>query len=122
MKVKMGRLAKVAVVGASGYSGEELVRLLLVHPGVELTAITSRQYAGKALAEVFPKFSQYAAARSLRFTEPDAAALANVAHASGGIPQPCRPGRQPSAGHGRRARQPRSLPFASAGYRLGLSG
>jgi len=34
---------KVAVVGASGYSGEELVRLLLRHPQVELTAVTSRQ-------------------------------------------------------------------------------
>ena len=37
---------KVAIVGASGYSGEELVRLLLHHPDVELTAVTSRQSAG----------------------------------------------------------------------------
>ena len=79
MKVKMGKTAKVAVVGASGYSGEELVRLLLAHPLVELTAITSRQYAGKRLVEIFPKFSQYAAARSIKFTEPDAGALAKAA-------------------------------------------
>ena len=79
MKVNLGKTAKVAVVGASGYSGEELVRLLLAHSRVELTAITSRQYAGKRLAEVFPKFSQYAAARSLKFTEPDAGALAKAA-------------------------------------------
>jgi N-acetyl-gamma-glutamyl-phosphate reductase len=79
MKVKMGQMAKVGVVGASGYSGEELVRLLLAHPRVELTAVTSRQYAGRRLAEVFPKFSQYAAARSLQFTEPDIAGLAKLA-------------------------------------------
>ena len=52
----MTKQAKIAVVGASGYSGEELVRLLLGHPLVELTALTSRQYAGKAVADVFPRF------------------------------------------------------------------
>ena len=41
----------VAIVGASGYSGEELVRLLLRHPHAELTAVTSRQYAGQTLAQ-----------------------------------------------------------------------
>jgi len=41
---------KVAIVGASGYSGEELVRLLLHHPEVELSAVTSRQSAGQTLA------------------------------------------------------------------------
>ena len=40
---------KTAIVGASGYSGMELLRLLLGHPGVELVAVTSRQEAGKAL-------------------------------------------------------------------------
>ncbi|HEX8295882.1 MAG TPA: N-acetyl-gamma-glutamyl-phosphate reductase [Chthoniobacteraceae bacterium] len=50
-------LEKVAVVGASGYSGEELVRLLIRHPGVELAALTSRQLAGQTLAQVFPKFA-----------------------------------------------------------------
>jgi N-acetyl-gamma-glutamyl-phosphate reductase len=69
----------VAIVGASGYSGEELVRLLLAHPLVELTAITSRQYAGKTLAQVFPKFAHHTRARSLRFCEPDAAAVARLA-------------------------------------------
>ncbi|PLX71890.1 MAG: N-acetyl-gamma-glutamyl-phosphate reductase, partial [Desulfuromonas sp.] len=45
---------KVAVVGASGYTGVELLRLLITHPGVELSAVTSRQYAGQPVAEVFP--------------------------------------------------------------------
>ena len=70
---------KAAIVGASGYSGEELVRLLLRHPHVQLTAVTSRQSAGQTVAQVFPKFSQYPAARQLRFTEPNAELLAKQA-------------------------------------------
>ena len=70
---------KAAIVGASGYSGEELVRLLLRHPNVQLTAVTSRQSAGQTVAQVFPKFSQYPAARQLRFTEPNAELLAKQA-------------------------------------------
>jgi N-acetyl-gamma-glutamyl-phosphate reductase len=50
-------LAKVAVIGASGYSGEELVRLLSRHPFIELVALTSRQVAGQSLASVYPKFA-----------------------------------------------------------------
>src|SRR5436305_14090628 len=67
---------KVAIVGASGYSGEELVRLLLSHPHAEMTAVTSRQYAGQSIAEVFPKFGHLAKAKGLRFTEPKAELLA----------------------------------------------
>jgi N-acetyl-gamma-glutamyl-phosphate reductase len=47
---------KVAIVGASGYSGQELIRLLLRHPHVEITHFTSRQYAGNAVADIFPRF------------------------------------------------------------------
>jgi N-acetyl-gamma-glutamyl-phosphate reductase len=61
-------LAKVAVVGASGYSGEELVRLLSRHRYVELVALTSRQSAGQPLAAVYPKFSGTRFAE-LRFIE-----------------------------------------------------
>jgi N-acetyl-gamma-glutamyl-phosphate reductase len=68
------KLEKVAVVGASGYSGEELVRLLIRHPGVELVALTSRQLAGQTVAQVFPKFAgmRYA---DLAFIESDVAKL-----------------------------------------------
>src|SRR4051812_6759937 len=69
----------VGIVGASGYAGEDLVRLLLAHPGADLVAITSRQYAGQTLAQVFPKFSHYPKAKSLRFTEPNAELLAKDA-------------------------------------------
>ena len=70
---------KVAIVGASGYSGEELVRLLLNHPDVELTAVTSRQNAGQTVAQVFPKFASHPKSKALRFTEPNAELLAKAA-------------------------------------------
>lgn len=70
---------RVGVVGASGYSGEELVRLLLSHPCAELTAVTSRQYAGQSLAQIFPKFAHHPAAKALRFSEPNAEVLAKQA-------------------------------------------
>jgi len=47
-------MVKVAVVGASGYTGVELIRLLLSHPGVDITCVTSRQNAGENIAAVFP--------------------------------------------------------------------
>jgi len=51
--------SKCAVIGASGYAGEELVRLLLAHPIAELVAVTSRQSAGKRLDQVFPRFGHH---------------------------------------------------------------
>ena len=69
----------VGVVGASGYSGEELVRLLLSHPHAELGAITSRQYAGQALAQTFPRFAQNPRSKTLHFSEPNAGSLAKHA-------------------------------------------
>jgi len=69
----------VAVIGASGYVGEELVRLLLQHPYADLVALTSRQFAGKTLAEIFPRFSNRGKASELRFSRPDAAQLAQKA-------------------------------------------
>jgi len=70
---------KTAIVGASGYSGEELARLLLGHPHVELAAVTSRQYAGQSVAQIFPKHSQYARSRILRFSDPKVETLAKAA-------------------------------------------
>ncbi len=70
---------KVAIVGASGYSGEELVGLLLRHPHVDLVAVTSRQNAGQPLAQIFPKFASHPRSKALRFTEPNAELLAKQA-------------------------------------------
>lgn len=65
---------KVGIVGASGYSGEVLVKLLLAHPQVTLAMVTSRSNAGKPLAAVIPAVR--GADRGLTFTDSDAAALA----------------------------------------------
>jgi N-acetyl-gamma-glutamyl-phosphate reductase len=77
--MKTERKTKVAVMGASGYTGEELVRLLLRHPHAELTGVTSRQSAGKSLAEVFPRMDSHPTARSLQFSDPSPEKLAAAA-------------------------------------------
>jgi N-acetyl-gamma-glutamyl-phosphate reductase len=79
VEVSSNDMKKVAIVGASGYSGEELVRLLLSHPHVELTAVTSRQYAGQTLGQIFPKFANHPRAKELHFSEPNAGLLAKQA-------------------------------------------
>lgn len=66
---------KTAIVGASGYTGMELLRLLLVHPQVELVAATSRQEAGKPVQSIFPRF-RGAPGATLSFIEPDPDAIA----------------------------------------------
>jgi N-acetyl-gamma-glutamyl-phosphate reductase len=70
---------KVAIIGASGYSGEVLVQLLLNHPHAELVAVTSRQNAGQTLAQVFPKFAGHPKSKAIRFSEPNAEVLAKQA-------------------------------------------
>lgn len=47
-------MLKVAIVGASGYTGLELIRILHCHPEVEVACLTSEQSAGKRISEVFP--------------------------------------------------------------------
>jgi len=63
-----------AVIGASGYSGEELVRLLSRHPDVTLAAVTSRSLVGQALANVMPGLRHLVG--DLKFTNSDPAELA----------------------------------------------
>jgi len=65
---------KVGIVGASGYAGETLVKLLLGHPRVELACVTSRTHAGKALSQVIPAVRGID--RGIRFVASDPAALA----------------------------------------------
>ena len=59
---------KVGVIGGSGYVGGELVRLLLAHPKVELTTVTSRANAGEFLFTVHPNLR---GATQLKFTPPN---------------------------------------------------
>jgi N-acetyl-gamma-glutamyl-phosphate reductase len=55
----MATKAKIGVLGASGYTGSELVRLLLRHPRVELALLTADRRAGQEMREVFPQFSPF---------------------------------------------------------------
>jgi len=55
----MASKARIAVLGASGYTGAELVRMLLRHPRSEIVRLTAERSAGKAMREVFPQFSPY---------------------------------------------------------------
>jgi len=65
-------MIKVGVVGGTGYTGVELLRLLSRHPEVELTAITSRGEAGMAVADMFPSLRGRVA---LKFVTPQDAEL-----------------------------------------------
>ena len=51
--------AKIGVLGASGYTGSELVRLLLRHPHAEIALLTADRRAGQEMAAVFPQFAPY---------------------------------------------------------------
>jgi len=63
---------KVGIVGGTGYTGVELLRLLSQHPNVELTAITSRKEEGMPVAEMYPNLRGHV---SLAFSTPENAAL-----------------------------------------------
>ena len=65
-------MIKVGIVGGTGYTGVELLRLLARHPQVELRAITSRKEAGMAVADMFPNLRGHV---GLKFVEPEAAGL-----------------------------------------------
>ena len=55
----MATKAKIGVLGASGYTGSELVRMLLRHPRAEIVLLTAERSAGKAMRDVFPQFSPF---------------------------------------------------------------
>ena len=52
--------AKIGVLGASGYTGAELIRLLIRHPRVEIVLLTAERRAGQEMRRVFPQFSPFA--------------------------------------------------------------
>ncbi len=52
--------AHIGVLGASGYTGAELVRLLLRHPAVEIALLTADRRAGQEMRDVFPQFAPFA--------------------------------------------------------------
>ncbi len=62
---------KIAVLGASGYTGAELVRLVATHPGMEIVALTADRRAGAAMAEVFPHLRHLELPRLVTIAEVD---------------------------------------------------
>lgn len=66
-------MIRVGIVGGTGYTGVELLRLLVNHPKVELAVITSRSDAGTAVADMFPSLRGFV---DLAFTVPDTKTLA----------------------------------------------
>lgn len=65
-------MIKVGIVGGTGYTGVELLRLLALHPEVELTAITSRSEAGLAVSALYPNLRGHV---DIAFTEPSTQVL-----------------------------------------------
>ena len=66
------KIINIGIVGGTGYTGVELLRLLVQHPNAKLTAITSRSEAGLPVATMFPNLRGWT---DLKFVEPAAAAL-----------------------------------------------
>jgi N-acetyl-gamma-glutamyl-phosphate reductase len=50
---------KIGILGSTGYTGAELIRLLVNHPGVEISWLTSEKFSGKKISEVFPQFRKF---------------------------------------------------------------
>lgn len=65
-------MIKVGIVGGTGYTGVELLRLLVLHPEVALQVITSRAEAGRRVADLYPNLRGYT---DLEFTQPDKKSL-----------------------------------------------
>ena len=65
-------MLSAGVVGGTGYTGIELLRLLVMHPQVELKCVTSRSEAGTRVADMFPNLREHT---DIEFTEPDEKAL-----------------------------------------------
>lgn len=66
-------MIKVGVVGGTGYTGVELLRLLVLHPEVELSVVTSRSESGRKISDLYPNLRGHL---DIEFTEPDVERLA----------------------------------------------
>jgi N-acetyl-gamma-glutamyl-phosphate reductase len=68
-------MIKATIFGASGYTGQELTRILLGHPEVKLVAVTSRRFAGQPVSEVFPALQGLT---SLKYQNATPAQISNI--------------------------------------------
>lgn len=69
-------MLRIAIIGGSGYTGLELLRFLSLHPAAEVVVVSSRQYAGRSIQEVFPSLSGY---EELSFSAPELESLSGRA-------------------------------------------
>ena len=72
------RTIRAAVVGATGYTGVELIRLLIGHPAVEIAALTSESYADASIAEVFPSVAGLLSLTCKKFDPQEVARAADL--------------------------------------------
>ena len=70
-------MLKIGIYGASGYTGQELLRLLLRHPDVEVSALTSRQFKGMPVSHVYPVFEGLTDLRFIDASPEDVADLSD---------------------------------------------
>ncbi len=71
-------MVRVGIYGGSGYTGQELLRILVRHPGVEITAVTSRMYKGQAVADIYPVFKGLTDLAFIDATPAEVAALSDI--------------------------------------------
>lgn len=69
---------EVGIIGASGYTGSELLRLLHLHPGAEVSYLTAHSYAGRKVGELYPHLLPFAGMRFEEFDAPEALKKAGV--------------------------------------------
>ncbi|MBN2027481.1 MAG: N-acetyl-gamma-glutamyl-phosphate reductase [Actinobacteria bacterium] len=69
---------RVGIIGASGYTGAELLRILYVHPEVEVAYVTAHTYAGKMVADLYPHLHGYAEMQFRAFDADEALAAADL--------------------------------------------
>src|SRR5215468_10765408 len=74
---------RAAVLGASGYTGADMIRLAALHPAIKITALIAKGHAGQSLAQVFPHL---ASLDLPPMVSPDQADWGNVDVAFGGLP------------------------------------
>ncbi len=67
----MNKKIKIAIIGATGYTGAELVRMLVRHSYIEITALTTRQYIGKKFSQVFPSFKNICDMECIEYKNPN---------------------------------------------------
>lgn len=82
MMLAMSSRVPVAIVGASGYTGSELLRILFAHPGVEVVSVTAKRAAGQRLDQSFPQFRGVSDAVIEAFDAEQVARCARVAFAA----------------------------------------